>query len=66
MTPRTEARAHVASLLAVLAAAVLVYGNTFDVPFTFDDDLHLVEGVGGRSVSAALRACPGLSTADSW
>lgn len=55
-TPPTEARAHLAALATVLAAAGLVYGNTLDVPFTFDDDLHLVEGA-ARSVGEALRSC---------
>lgn len=51
-------RSHLLSLGTIVAAAVLVYSNTFDVPFTFDDDQHLVEGTAmSRSVPAALAAC---------
>lgn len=59
-TRLTEARAHLGAAAAVLAAAALVYANTIDAPFTFDDDLHLVEGSPmARSVAAALAACGG-------
>lgn len=56
-TPATEARTRLLAAGVVAGLAVLVYQGTFDVPFTFDDDLHLVEGSAGRDVSGALRGC---------
>lgn len=50
-------RPWVAPTACLVLAAGLAYSNTFDVPFTFDDDQHVVDGAVGRTVLGALGEC---------